>query len=171
MGTAESSLACRRARSGLLRESSIGEGVMAEFTTFAKVASISDELGLVLGWAIVCTEKGLPYYDLNVDKEGPYKGERVPEHIPDEAMFKAAAEFAETADRPGNEMHDGPESGSYVFIWPLTADIAKAMNIQTERTGLMIGYKPTPEVLAKFKDGTYKGFSIEGHRGECKEHE
>jgi len=66
--------------------------------------------------------------------------------------------------RSGNEMHAGPDVGTYVFAWPMTSDIAKAMGIDTPVTGLMVAYKPTPEVLAKFKDGTYKGFSIEGKR-------
>lgn len=144
---------------------------MEKFTSFAKVASVSDELGLVFGWAIVCTEKGEPYYDLNIDTHGEHAGKRVPEHIPEATMLKAAADFAATPDRPGNEMHDGPETGSYVFVWPMTADIAKAMGVTTEKTGLMIAYKPAPEVLAKFKDGTYKGFSIEGFRGESREHD
>jgi hypothetical protein len=85
-------------------------------------------------------------------------------------MLKAAAGFMETPDRPGNEMHAGPETGSFVFAFPLTADVAKAMGIETERTGLMVGYKPSPDVLAKFRDGTYSGFSVEGFRTASEEH-
>lgn len=136
-----------------------------------KAETISDELGIVFGWAIVCTEKGQPYYDLNIDHEGEFAGQRVPEHITEPAMLKAAAGFMATPDRPGNEMHAGPETGSYLFAWPLTADIAKAMGIACDKTGLMIGYKPEPAVLAKFKSGEYTGFSIEGFRGESKEHD
>jgi hypothetical protein len=141
------------------------------FRTIAKVSSISDELGVVFGWAIVCTEKGKPYYDLNIDWEGPYAGERVPEHIPEPTMLKACLEFMDTADRPGNEMHAGPELGKFVCAFPLTADIAKAMGITSEKTGLMVGYMPPPAVLAKFKSGEYTGFSIEGWRTDCEEHD
>lgn len=128
-----------------------------------RIAKIDESLGLVFGWAIVCKHNGQDYYDLNVDYAGQYAGERVPEHIPESVMMKAAAEFMETA-RPGNEMHDGPDKGTYAFAFPLTTDIAKAMGITTSKTGLMVAYKPPPEVLAKFKSGEYKGFSIEGKR-------
>ena len=135
-----------------------------------KIAKIDEGLGLVFGWAIVCKVKGEDYYDLNIDYEGPRKGERVPEHIPEDVMTKAAADFMETS-RPGNELHEGPDSGSYVFAFPLTTDIAKAMGIQTEKTGLMVAYKPTPDVLAKFRSGFYRGCSIEGSRGQFTEHD
>lgn len=133
-----------------------------------RIAKVDKNLGLVFGWAIVCKVKGEDYYDLNVDQAGPHKGERVPEHIPEDAMVKAAVDFAE-AGAPGNEMHDGPDVGSYVFLFPMTTDVAKAMGIETEKTGLMVAYKPTPEVLEKFADGTYTGFSIEGRRLKVQE--
>ena len=84
-------------------------------------------------------------------------------------MMRAAAEFRETA-RPGNEMHDGPDKGNYAFAFPLTTDIAKAMGISSDKTGLMVAYKPPPDVLAKFKSGEYTGFSIEGKRLSFEEH-
>ena len=123
-----------------------------------RVAKVNDELGLVFGWAVVCKVDGEDYYDLNVDRES---GERVPEHIPEQSMLKAAAKFMETA-RPGNEMHAGPDRGQYVFSFPLTTDIAKALGIETRQTGLLVAYKPPADVLAKFKNGTYRGFSVEG---------
>lgn len=135
----------------------------------ARIAKVDDALGLVFGYAIVCNKDGKPYYDLNVDKmqDGSYK--RVPEHIPEDAMLKAAVNFMQSANRPGNEMHAGPDVGTYVFAFPMTADIAKAFGIQTKMTGLMIAYKPSPEVFAKYKDGTYTGFSIEGRRVSAEE--
>lgn len=125
-----------------------------------KVAKVDDKLGLVFGWAIICKINGEDYYDLNVDR---HTGERVPEHIPENAMLKASAEFM-ASDRVGNEMHKGPNSGTYLFAFPLTTDIAKAMGIETEKTGLMIAYKPTEEVLKKYQSGQYTGFSIEGRK-------
>lgn len=125
---------------------------------YARVCKIDDELGLVFGWAIVCKVNGEDYYDLNIDRD---TGEKVPEHIPEGTMLKAAADFMMTA-RPGNEMHAGPDTGTHVFAFPLTTEIAKSLGIVTEKTGLLIAYKPEPAVLAKFKDGTYRGFSIEG---------
>lgn len=127
-----------------------------------QVLKVDEQLGLVFGWAIVCTDKGEPYYDLNVDRDGAFKGQRVPEHISETVMLKAALDFAEQAERPGNIMHVGPDSGAHVFLFPLTGDIAKALGIQTEKTGLLVAYKPEPEVLEKFKSGEFTGFSIQG---------
>lgn len=128
------------------------------------VLSVDEEHGLVIGWAIVCKVDGEDYYDLNIDAEGVHKGKAVPEHITEDCMFKAAAEAVEAGQLPGNDMHDGPDVGTYHFMFPMTTEIAKALDIVTKRTGLLVGYKPTPEVLAKFKNGTYTGFSIEGER-------
>ena len=130
-----------------------------DFEKRLKVEKIDTELGLVLGWAICCKVDGEPYYDLNIDKA---TGERVPEHIPEDVMLKAATDFMAAANRPGNEMHAGPERGQFVFAFPMTTEIAKALNIKTEKTGLLVGYKAPPDVLEKFRSGVYGGFSIEG---------
>lgn len=126
----------------------------------AKIAKVDEELGLVFGWAIVCKIGGEDYYDLNIDR---HTGEKVPEHIPEKAMVKAAADFM-LHSRNGNVMHTEKNSGTYVFAFPMTTDIAKAMGIETIKTGLMVAYKPEPDVLAKYKDGTFTGFSIEGRK-------
>lgn len=124
-----------------------------------RICKVDESLGIVFGWAIVCKIDGKDYYDLNVDKSG----ERVPEHIPEAAMLKATIDFMGGA-RAGNEMHAGPDVGTFVCAWPMTTEIAKAMGITTARTGLMVAYKPPADVLAKFKSGVYSGFSIEGVR-------
>ncbi len=88
-------------------------------------------------------------------------------------MLKCATDFA-MGERPGNEQHAGPDVGTYPFVFPLTEDIAKAMGITGyKKSGLMVGYRPPKDVLAKFLDGTYTGFSIEGMRlpGETVEHD
>lgn len=129
-----------------------------DFKYFAKTEKV--EHGVVFGWAIICKENGVDYYDLNRD---PATGLRKGDHIPEHSMLDAACDFAK-AERPGNEMHDGPEVGQYLFLFPMTTDIAKALGIITPKTGLLVGYKPPADVLAKFQDGTYTGFSIEGTR-------
>lgn len=136
------------------------------------VINVDEEHGLVFGFAIVCKKDGEDYYDLNVDAEGVHKGKRVPEHITEDAMFKAAAEAAELGSQmPGNDMHEGADTGTYWFMFPLTTEIAKSLDITTTRTGLLVGYKPEDDVLAKFKNGTYTGFSIEGARVDFTETE
>lgn len=135
---------------------------MANFGT-SQILKVDAEHGLVIGFAIVCKVDGEDYFDLNVDVDGVHKGKAVPENITEDAMLKGALDFAQSA-RVGNEMHAGPDTGEYVFLFPLTTEIAASLDIVTKNTGLLVAYKPTPDVLAKFKDGTYTGFSMEGSR-------
>ena len=121
------------------------------FTEFTKV---DEALGLILGFAIVCKEGGEPYFDLQGD------------HIPEDAMMKAATDFMQNS-RDARTMHTEDSVGSIVFAFPLTTDVAKAFNIETKTTGLMIGMKPDdPDVLEKARNGEFTGFSIGGLRLE-----
>jgi hypothetical protein len=124
------------------------------FETTANIMKVDDSLGLVFGWAIVCKEFGEEYFDLHND------------HIPEDAMLKAAADFMEKS-QVAKEMHDGPAVGQILFAFPLTEDIAKSFGLHTNRTGLMIAMKPaSDDVLEKFRSGEYTGFSIGGSRIE-----
>ena len=116
----------------------------------AKVLKVDDSLGLVMGYAIVCKEAGEDYYDLQGD------------HITEDAMLKAALDFMEHS-QVAKEMHSGEQTGTVVFAWPMTTDIAKAFDVEVKKTGLLIAVRPDPDMLAKFRDGTYTGFSIGGH--------
>lgn len=127
-----------------------------QFINKAQVVKVDSDLGLVFGYAIVSTSDGQPYYDVQGD------------HIPEDAMLKAAADFMENS-RIAKEMHQGDAKGSVVFAFPLTTDIAKSLGITAQKTGLLIAMKPTAEVLAKFKDGSYTGFSIGGSYGDVEE--
>jgi hypothetical protein len=49
-----------------------------------------------------------------------------------------------------------------VHSFPLTTDIAKALEITTRKTGWLVAMKPNAGVLAKFASKEYKGFSIGG---------
>jgi len=125
------------------------------------LCKVDDSLGLVLGWGIVCKINGEDYYDLGSPGKHP------PDHITEEAMLEATTDFMKNS-RIVKDMHIKGEAGvlpgSVVFSFPLTTEIAKAFNIQTEKTGWLVGVMPEDEkVLAKFKDGTYTGFSIGGH--------
>lgn len=126
-----------------------GDTVTKDFQQFVKAEKVDAEHGLVFGWGIICKEDGVDYIDVQNDT------------IPEEAMLEAVADFA-AGDRPGKEMHSGVEKGRHVFLFPLTTEIAKALGITTKKTGLLLGYKPPPDVLEKFRDGTYTGFSIGG---------
>lgn len=112
---------------------------------------LNEELGLLLGFAIVCTEDGEPHFDLQGD------------HIPEDAMLKAATDFMQQS-RAAKEMHRGDRIGDVVFAFPLTTEVAKSLSIETKRTGLLVGVRPTEEVLEKARKGEYRGFSIGGKR-------
>lgn len=121
------------------------------FTQFVQIKKFDEELGLVLGYAIISKENGEPYFDLQGD------------YIPEESMLKAAMDFMENSAAV-DEMHDFNRKGTVIFAWPLTTEIAKAFDIETPRTGLLIAMKPNDEILGKFKSGEYTGFSIGGER-------
>lgn len=128
-----------------------------DFSTYVEVVKADQALGVVMGFAVICTEDGEPYFDVQGD------------HIPESSMLKAAAEFMENS-RLAKEMHTGEDGGTIVFAWPMTTDIAKAFDIETNRTGLMIAMKPSAQdVLDKFISGEYTGFSIGGTRIEDEE--
>ena len=123
-----------------------------DFEVAGEVTKIDEELGLVFGWAVVCLEKGQRYFDLQGD------------HITERAMLKASTEFM--ADlRVAKEMHVGGMRGEVVHSMPLTKEVAEAFGIESDRTGLMIAMRPDAEMMAKFKSGELKGFSIGGRRG------
>jgi hypothetical protein len=110
------------------------------------------DLGLVFGWAIVSSDNGEPYYDTQGD------------HIPEDAMVNAAAEFM-LSRRAMKIMHAGKKVGTVVFAWPMTEEIARAMGVRGKRTGLMIAVKPdSKSTLDRFRNGQYTGFSIGGNR-------
>lgn len=120
-------------------------------------SKVDEVLGLVYGWAIVCKDNGEDYYDLHGD------------HIPEDAMTKATADFMLNS-RAGKIMHVGADEGDVVFGLPITEETCKAFGFTSERTGFALAWRPRDiKVLGKFKDGTYKGFSIGGSYGETEE--
>lgn len=122
------------------------------FDRHAQFVKYDPELGLVFGWAIVCCENGVEYFDTQND------------HIPESSMLKAATDFMESA-RMAGEQHERMSAGTVLFAMPMTKEVAKAFGVTTERTGLMIAMRPDESMLKKFKSGELTGFSIGGMRG------
>jgi len=133
------------------RTSKTIEPMSESFEVTCEVAKVDESMGLVFGWAIVSTEGGEPYYDLQGD------------HIPEEAMLKAAAGFMANSRR-ADEMHSRKGAGTVTFAFPLTRETANAFGIQTNRTGLMVAVKPDAAMLKRFASGELRGFSIGGRR-------
>lgn len=127
-----------------------------KFEKSVAVLKVDTDLGLVFGWGIVCKKDGADYFDLQND------------HIPEDAMLSAATDFM-AHSRVAKEMHTGDAAGSIVFAFPMTAEIAKAYGVETRDSGLMIAMKPDADMLERFRDGTYTGFSIGGSRGDDEE--
>ena len=108
-----------------------------------------EELGMLFGFAIICNEDGEPYYDLQGD------------HIPEDAMLRASVDFM-TDWRYAYDSHVYGV-GTVIFAWPLTSDIASAIEIETKKTGLLVGVKvDNSDIIRRFKEGIYTGFSIGG---------
>ncbi len=123
---------------------------MTEQLQATQILKVDKSLGLVFGFAMVCKVDGEVHVDLHLDD------------IPEQEMLKSALGFAKSA-RVAKEMHEGDQIGDVTFIFPLTSEIAESLEIVTKRTGLLIAMKPDdPEVLRKFADGEYTGFSIGG---------
>jgi len=83
-------------------------------------------------------------------------------------MLRASVDFM-LGGRKHGEMHirgdDGEaiNKGAVLFAMPIIPEILEAFEWTSPTTGLAIAAKPDdPKILAKFRDGTYRGFSIEG---------
>jgi hypothetical protein len=113
------------------------------------VVKVDDRLGIVFGFAAVTTVDGEPYMDTQGNTIAP------------DALVKAAADYMQ-GPRDVGEQHQSLGRGKVVFCFPLVPDIAKALHIETPVTGLLIGMKPDDALLAKYRSGELRSFSIGG---------
>lgn len=142
---------------GLLERaiSAIIETVMAEKSIHksfeeTKFLKVDDEQRIVYGWASVVTEDGEPVVDTQGDVIAPAE------------MEKMANDFMEDV-RMAKAMHDGDGIGEVIHSLPLTAELAKALGIESDLEGWIIGMKiHDDDAWAKIKSGEYAGFSIGG---------
>lgn len=134
------------------------------FSTEATFLKVSDELGLIFGFAMICKVEGEDYFDLGeVDSDGI----RVCDYIPEDVMLEAALDFMQNSRVAGVMHKSAKREGDIVFAFPLTSEIAAALDITTKRTGLLVAMKPdSQETLDKARSGEYRGFSIGGYRIE-----
>lgn len=134
-------------------------GIMATVMGYAmnKCATIlktDDEQRIVWGWAYVSTEKG----ELLTDTQG--------DSIEPVEMVKMANDFMLSA-RTAKAMHQGEGIGEMIHSLPLTADLAKALGIETEREGWIVGMKVHDDaVWERVRAGEFSGFSIGGRAKE-----
>lgn len=129
-------------------------GTGIKIATTARVAKLSDELGLVFGWALTTKANGEDYFDLQGDA------------IQETDLIKVAAEWMSSGGA-ADTMHDREQDGRAVFCMPMTTEVAKAVygdkiGGELGTYGLLVAIKPSPEDFAKFKSGELTGFSIDG---------
>jgi len=120
---------------------------------FAEVCKLDKKHGIVFGFGIVCKDEDrggdAGYTDLQK------------EYVPEDVMFDASVDFSLNS-RATDVMHDNEEDGVAVFLFPLTTEIAKALEITTKKTGLLVGMKPSKETFKRFESGELRAFSIGG---------
>jgi hypothetical protein len=123
---------------------------VVEKVAITKVQKIEKiEHGLVFGWGIICKIDGEDYYDHHQD------------NFTEDCVISGTTDFM-IGGAIAKEMHGGEPIGRIVASFPMTTDIAKALEITTRKTGWLLAMKPNEGVLAKFKSGEYKGFSVGG---------
>lgn len=131
---------------------------MDKVTKEYQLLKFDEEHGIVFGFCLVCHKNGAPYVDSQ------------DEYVTEPAMMKAAIDFAES-QRVAAEAHKSDDAGEVrkvevrgevLFNFPLTSDIAKALDIETAQTGWLIGMRPDPDMLEGFRSGRLRGFSIGG---------
>lgn len=117
------------------------------------ISKTVEDQNLVFGWASVIEENGVPIHDL--------QGHRISEDELEKAFYR----YAEDA-RVAGEMHAeyGEAIGKMIECVVLTKAKQEAIGIVgLGKVGAWVGYRVSPAVFAKIKDGTYKMLSIGGH--------
>jgi len=115
------------------------------------ILKVDGDARIVYGFAVVCEKDGEEYFDEQQD------------YIPEEEMLDAATTFM-ISKREARDLHSEEAAGMVVHSLPLTKDLAKALNIEPDRTGWIVGIRPdSDEVLKKYESGEYTGFSIAGN--------
>lgn len=116
----------------------------------AQIVKADDEQRVVWGWVSVATEKGEKVYDSHGD------------HIPMEELEKASVDFM-LKHRVGKVMHVGGKTSDVIGCVPLSSDLAKALGIDADREGLIMGFRVNDDdVWDSVKKGELPAFSIGG---------
>lgn len=125
----------------------------------AIIFKADDEERMVYGWASVITEDGEPV----IDSEGDV--------IEASELVKATTAFMLDVRKAmighernaAGDIEDSMVKGIVVHSFPLTAEIAKSLGIETKREGWIVGVKVTDEAVWKgVKEGRFRAFSIGG---------
>lgn len=158
------------------------------FKATTDLLKVDASLGVVFGYAIVCREKDadgnwVDHYDTqghHIPEDEMLKAsvEFAQQASADRAELVAKALFdgltasqlagdeevdlVELVKAASKDMHVGDDIQEVVQMLPVTEELAKALNWDIQKTGLVIAMKPTANVLAMYKSGERTGFSIAG---------
>ncbi len=122
----------------------------ASYTSDVTIVKMDDDQRIVWGWASVATENGDPVFDVHGD------------HIPMSELTKASVEFMEDV-RIGKTLHQGQKVSSVIGCLPLSAELAKALGIESNREGLIMGFRVHDDETWKLiKSGELPALSIGG---------
>ena len=127
----------------------------------ATILKASSKLGLIFGFAMITKVRNaqgdfVPFNDDDSDQFG------------DQGMLEAVTNFAKS-QRVACTMHGRDENeqpiqdGGVIHHFPLTEEIAKALDIVAPVCGTLVALAPdNPETIAKAERGDFTGFSIGG---------
>lgn len=127
----------------------------------ATILKASAKLGLIFGFAMITKARNaqgdlVPFNDDDDDQ------------FTDQGMLEACTDFAKSS-RVACTMHarDAAEQpiqdGGVIHHFPLTEEIAKALDIVAPVAGLLVALAPdNPDTVARAERGDFTGFSIGG---------
>ena len=115
-----------------------------------EVRKVAGDETLLFGFAAIDTLDGQPYVDLQGDQ------------LPTEVLFEAIDDYAKYS-RAVLYQHQGGMVGKARHTFPLTADIASELGIDSERTGFLIGVVVDKAMSDLYDEGRINGFSIGGY--------
>lgn len=119
-----------------------------------KIVKADRRRHVITGWANVATVNGEPVTDSQDDQ------------ITMSALTEAADRFM-LEQRPAKVQHSGPQVGIVLHSLPLDSETAKALGIETDKEGLIIGmFVPDDEIFDRVERGELKAFSIGGRVGK-----
>ncbi len=122
-----------------------------DISVISDIFKSDEEQRIVYGWASVVTKNNEPVVDLHGDVITPSE------------LLSATTEFMKTAHRNSLNMHRGEPVGQVVHSFPLTYEIAKSLDIETENEGWIVGVHVTDDATWNLvKSGALSAFSIGG---------
>lgn len=123
------------------------------------VLKVDEDLRLVFGMALVSkVKKADGTWDTYRDVHG--------DHIPEGVVLKSALDFMNSGNPELDIMHNEQKVGEFVFMFPMTEEVAESYGLDVVKTGLYVGARvDDDDALERFRSGELTGFSIDATMG------